>query len=195
MAKEQIVLRVMVVTSSPSGFEGFRDMMPAAQFSPVIHAVSATDARLKSGSFSPDVVVIVSPLKDESGVQLALDIASYGKSEVVLLARREIYSQALFISQKSGIITMSLPCNRQMLLQTLSVLATEKIKIKMLEHQNAKLQLKIDEIRIVDRAKLILVEKLGMTETDAHKYIEKTAMDRCEKRSVIAENIIKTYES
>jgi AmiR/NasT family two-component response regulator len=194
-SKGQIVLNVLVAASSESGFENIKALLPIMQFDPVVHAVTATDARLKSSSVSPDIVIIVCPLKDESGVQLAIDIASCGKAEVLLLTGKEIYSQASFIAEKYGIITLSTPCNKQILLQTLTVLGTEKIKMKALEKQNARLQIKIDEIRMVDRAKLLLVEKLGMTETEAHRYIEKTAMDRCVKRSVIAENIIKTYES
>ena len=54
---------------------------------------------------------------------------------------------------------------------------------------------KIDEIRLVNRAKWLLIECLSMTEADAHRYIEKQAMDlRLSKREV-AENIIKTYKS
>lgn len=51
----------------------------------------------------------------------------------------------------------------------------------------------MEEIRIVGRAKLLLIEKLKMTEPDAHRYIEKTAMDRCISKRAVAESIIKTY--
>ena len=49
------------------------------------------------------------------------------------------------------------------------------------------------EIRIVNRAKWLLVSELKMTEPDAHRYIEKQAMDRCVSKRQIAEEIIKTY--
>ena len=53
---------------------------------------------------------------------------------------------------------------------------------------------KIEEIRLTNRAKWHLIECLSMTETEAHRYIEKQAMDlRLSKREV-AENIIKTYQ-
>jgi response regulator NasT len=34
-----------------------------------------------------------------------------------------------------------------------------------------------------------------MTESDAHRYIEKQAMDRCVTRREIAENILQTYRT
>ena len=50
------------------------------------------------------------------------------------------------------------------------------------------------EIEEANRAKWHLIECLSMTETEAHRYIEKQAMDlRISKREV-AENIIKTYQ-
>ena len=42
---------------------------------------------------------------------------------------------------------------------------------------NAKLLDKIAQLRLVDRAKCYLIEKKGMTETEAHRLIEKGAMD------------------
>ena len=42
--------------------------------------------------------------------------------------------------------------------------------------------------------KWILISVLGMSEPDAHRYIEKQAMDRSMTRKAVAEEIIKTYQ-
>ena len=52
---------------------------------------------------------------------------------------------------------------------------------------------KMSEIRLVNRAKLLLISELSMTEPEAHRYIEKHAMDRCVAKKQIAEEIIRTY--
>lgn len=49
------------------------------------------------------------------------------------------------------------------------------------------------EIRVVNRAKWILITELKMSEPDAHRYIEKQSMDQCISKRQIAEEIIKTY--
>ena len=46
---------------------------------------------------------------------------------------------------------------------------------------------------MVNRAKWILISELKMSEPDAHRYIEKQAMDCCVTKQTIAEDIIKTY--
>ena len=50
------------------------------------------------------------------------------------------------------------------------------------------------EIRLVNRAKWVLIEQLKMTENEAHKFIERQAMDRCVTRRTIAETILATYK-
>ena len=52
---------------------------------------------------------------------------------------------------------------------------------------------KMQEIRLVNHAKWLLINELKMNESDAHHYIEKQAMDCCVSKRIIAEDIIKTY--
>lgn len=49
---------------------------------------------------------------------------------------------------------------------------------------------KMENERIVSRAKVILVERRGMTESEAHRFIEKAAMDRRISRRKIAQRIL-----
>ena len=51
-----------------------------------------------------------------------------------------------------------------------------------------------DDIRLIDRAKWILITRMGMSENEAHRYIEKQAMDLRVTRRAIAEGLLKTYD-
>ena len=51
----------------------------------------------------------------------------------------------------------------------------------------------MNEIRLVNRAKWLLISEVKMDEPSAHRYIEKQAMDRCISKREVAEEIIKTY--
>ena len=63
-----------------------------------------------------------------------------------------------------------------------------------MEKKSVSLQDKMDEIKLVNRAKWILITHLDMTENVAHRYIEKQAMDRCVTRRSVAEDILRTYK-
>ena len=63
-------------------------------------------------------------------------------------------------------------------------------RLKEYERRTQSLEDKMAEIRVVNRAKWLLIDKQHMTESEAHRYIEKQAMDRGVKRRVIANEII-----
>ncbi|MPN45447.1 hypothetical protein SDC9_193014 [bioreactor metagenome] len=68
-------------------------------------------------------------------------------------------------------------------------------RLVMFQKENMKLQKKIQDMRLVDRAKSVLMQCLKMDEDSAHHYMEKQAMDlRCTKAE-IAQNIIRTYKN
>lgn len=68
---------------------------------------------------------------------------------------------------------------------------TEQERIHELEQENARLKEKLATEKLVCRAKCLLVEARGCTEPEAHRYIEKAAMDKQETRRAVAERLIK----
>ena len=86
------------------------------------------------------------------------------------------------------------PISPQYVLQALDWLKATRERLRRLEKKSMSLQEKMDEIKIINRAKWTLINSLKMSEQDAHRYIEKQAMDRCVSKREIAENIIHTYK-
>lgn len=70
---------------------------------------------------------------------------------------------------------------------------TEQEQIRELETENARLREKLAAEKTVCRAKCLLVEHRGFSEPEAHRYIEKEAMDRQATRRSVAECIIEEY--
>ena len=61
------------------------------------------------------------------------------------------------------------------------------------EDKQATVEDKIQEIRLVNKAKWALIQCLGMTEEEAHRHIEKRAMDERLTRREVASRILSTY--
>ena len=80
-----------------------------------------------------------------------------------------------------------------MLKEAVQWMAAVRERLRNAEKKTISLEAKMEEIRLVNRAKWMLIEKLQMTEPDAHRYIEKQAMDRCVTKGEVAESILKTY--
>ena len=81
------------------------------------------------------------------------------------------------------------------LIDSFKIPADNQKELDLLKFQNQKLQNKLEEIRLINRAKCVLIQYLNMTEQQAHRYIEKQSMDLRQSRVVTAESILKTYES
>ena len=79
------------------------------------------------------------------------------------------------------------------LLQALSWMESSRERLRQLEKKSLSIEEKMAEIRLVNKAKWFLISELSMSEPEAHRYIEKQAMDRCIPKRSIAEEIIKTY--
>ena len=63
-------------------------------------------------------------------------------------------------------------------------------RLRRMEQKSLSMEDKMAEIRLINRAKWVLIEQ-GMSEQDAHRYIEKQAMDRCVPKRVVAEEILR----
>ncbi|MBO4927717.1 MAG: ANTAR domain-containing protein [Clostridiales bacterium] len=56
------------------------------------------------------------------------------------------------------------------------------------------LKKKLDDEKVVTRAKLLLMQSLGLSEEEAHKFIEKKAMNTGRTKFDVAFEIVQTYE-
>ena len=95
---------------------------------------------------------------------------------------------------QSGVLTLQKPTSPALFSSTLQLLCATRARLRRMEQKTATLEEKMAEIRLVNRAKWVLIEQLKMTENEAHKFIERQAMDRCVTRRTIAENILATYK-
>ena len=86
---------------------------------------------------------------------------------------------------------MTWPMEQTILAQTLRNLLLLK---KSMQAQTDQLRSQLQDLKRIQKAKGLLMRQLGMTEQDAHRWIEKAAMDRCVKKREIAETIIRMYE-
>ena len=59
-----------------------------------------------------------------------------------------------------------------------------------MEKKSVSLQERMDEIKLVNRAKWTLITNLNMSEEAAHRYIEKQAMDKNYSRDSIETSVV-----
>ena len=181
---------VLSVAAADKFHTSLRELLPNERYAPVFGVCDAAEARRRILEGGYDIVVISSPLPDEFGTRLAQHAAERSSAGVLLLVRSEHYSDIAAKATPYGILTLPKPTSPQMMLQCMELLCGTRERLRRMEQKSASIEDKMAEIRLVNRAKWQLIESRGMTEQDAHRYIEKQAMDRCVPKRVIAEEIL-----
>jgi len=185
---------VLIVTASDSFTNSVMPLLPVTDYWPVTTARSVGEARRRIAETDFDIVLINAPLPDDFGMRLAIDICTNSGAGVLLMVKNDLFNDIYAKVISYGVITLSKPTNLQMVAQNLRILCATRERLRQMEAKQATVEEKIEEMRLVNRAKWLLIECLGMTEPEAHRYIEKQSMDERISKREVAENIIKTYK-
>ena len=121
---------------------------------------------------------------------LASELSQRGYTGVLILGGADEIRRIAPACVAAGILTARYEEMEGGLRQLLALCA----RLRALRQRANILRRQLDDTRLVSRAKLLLMSRFKMSEEDAHRYIEKTAMDTGAKRREVAENIIRTYE-
>lgn len=186
---------VLVVSSGQKINDFLSEVLEPATYSPVVFAKSGGEARNILITQSFDLIIINAPLSDEFGSDLALKLTENAVCAVILIVKSELYDEVSDQVEQFGVLAVSKPTTRPVFMQVLRVSIATLERLRRLEKENKKLSLKLDEIKLVNRAKWVLIEYLKMSEPQAHRYIEKQAMDMRITKREVAESIIKNYEN
>ena len=185
---------VLVVAAAAKFHMSLREMLPEDRYDPVCAAGSVSEARRALLERPFDIVVISTPLPDEFGTKLAMHVVDSSSAGVLLLVGAEHYPDISVRLSPYGILTLQKPTTPQLILQSLQLLCGTRERLRKMEQKTASIEEKMAEIRLVNRAKWLLIDREGMTEQDAHRFIEKQAMDCCVTRRAVADQIIARYQ-
>lgn len=186
---------VLIVSASDKFNTATLPLLPSNIFWPVHTVDSAGEARRKLPDMDYDMVLVNTPLPDEFGTYLAEDICTSYNAGVLMFVKGDMYDEIFAEVVSYGAMVLPKPTSTQMVSQSLRMLCSSRERMKAMEARQATVEDKIKEIRIINKAKWLLIDNLKMTEEQAHHYIEKQAMNQRMTRLEAAENVIRTYSS
>lgn len=185
--------RVLVAGANDKLGESIAALLPKNEYEPPVFAASVGEIRRLALESTMDLVVLNTPLKDEFGTRLALDLADYNIA-VLLMVQGDVFDQVCYKVEDYGVLTLAKPVSRQSFYTAVKLLTAMRAKMLRMEKKNQALQEKMQDIRTINRAKWLLITNLQMTEDEAHYHIEKKAMNSRLSRREAAEKIIRTYD-
>lgn len=180
-AQETAKYRLLAVDCCDELVDAIKSRALGGCISAVLRASASQDIPAIVAAQKPDAVVI------SGGASAAVDAAERSSAAILLLTDDAALPRRCI---RAGVMT----AHPDELAAVLPPLLATAERLRTLRDKTSSLQQRLDDSRIVARAKLLLISRLGMSEGDAHRYIEKTAMDSCLPRRDVAEGIIRTYE-
>ena len=193
MASGKNIYKVLVAGANDKTFALLQALLPGSSYDPPLRAGSAGEAKRMALGYAVDIAILNAPMRDEFGTQLALDLARDNVG-VLLLVPGESFDGVRDQMEDEGVMALAKPLTRQTLEMGLHMITALRGKLLQMDRRNRALQEKMTDIRTINRAKWLLIEQLRMTESEAHYYIERQAMDTRLSRREVAENIIRSYD-
>ena len=165
--------RALIVSAGASSNEYISARLAELGYTRPTIIPSGAEARRRMLESDFELIVVNAPLPDEFGHELCSSAVEKTDAGVVLLSK---------------------PFSNTLFLQAIHLAAASNHRLQLLRQENARMQEKIAQVRLVSHAKCCLVEREQMSEDAAHRYIEKRAMDTRRSRAEIAQEILDSYE-
>ncbi|WP_102269321.1 ANTAR domain-containing response regulator [Massilicoli timonensis] len=193
MSLQERVYSVLVVSASKHFQTVMTELLPASGYEPICFAGGVNQAKRLLAVRTFDFIIINSPLTDATGVHFAIDCCRGQNTVVLLLAGADVHDEVHEKVVAYGVFTLPKPTSRATLHQALRWMSSAREQLRRLEQNTSSIEERMEEIRMINRAKWLLIRELQMSEPEAHRYLEKKAMDHCISKKEAAKHIIKRY--
>ncbi|MCR5107737.1 MAG: ANTAR domain-containing protein [Lachnospiraceae bacterium] len=193
MALSRHIYSVLLVSAAKKVNTELMPLFSRDRFESVTVVDTVAKAQRKIVDMDYDLVVINSPLPDDFGKKFAVDVSKDSDKVALLIVRSDLYDEISFSMMPHGVMVSKRPIDNLVMEQLFDAMCSVREKLRGIRKKTVSLEDKMEEIRLVNRAKWALIKSCHMTEEDAHRYIQKQAMDMCISKKETAENILKTY--
>ncbi|NLK95798.1 MAG: ANTAR domain-containing protein [Clostridiales bacterium] len=186
--------KILIVCSSEKGLKVYTDNLKSMGYSHIESENNSAAARRRMIQDDFNVVLVDTPLKDEFGTEFAKKVSQKGSTGVILVVKSIEADMISAKVEEYGIFVIPKPFSKSIFYQSVKFVFTSLRRFSKLKDEKNKLLNQVEVIKKVDRAKCLLIQYNSMSEEEAHKYIEKQAMDSRVSRKEIAEKIINYFE-
>jgi response regulator NasT len=179
VAEDEVLIRLDLV-----------EMLTEEGYDVVGQAGDGETAVSLANDLKPDLVVMDVKMPKMDGISAAEQIASGRVAPVVMLtafSQRELVDRA---RQAGAMAYVVKPFSKADLVPAIEIARARFAEIKAVEAEVSDLTERLESRKAVDRAKGLLQTGLGLTEPEAFRWIQKTAMDLRKSMREVAEGVI-----
>lgn len=141
----------------------------------------------------PDLVIMDAKLPGAEGLEIARIIEEHKAAPVILLTTSHEF-ELLEEAKDSWIFAYLVkPVSDVQLLPAIEIAISNFRRFVRLEEENKRLKQALEERKLVEKAKGMVMEAKGLNEKEAYKYLQKISMDNCVPIARVARQIISYF--
>ena len=183
-------LRVLVVEDEALIRLDLGEMLTEEGYQVAGEAADGEQAVAQARELRPDLVIMDVKMPKVDGIEAAGTIVEERIAPVVMLtafSQRELIEQARDAGAMAYLVK---PFARHELVPAIELAVSRFAEKRALEDEVATLSERLETRKVVDRAKGLLITRQQMTEPEAFRWIQRTAMDRRTTMKAVAEAIV-----
>jgi response regulator NasT len=150
----------------------------------------AGDAPALVARYRPEIALVAVALPDGDGVQAAAEVVTAGRCAVVLVASHAGPDVAERAADAGVHGVLLAPVRAEEVGPVLDVAAARFRELAALRAEGERLRRRLETRVLVDRAKGLLMLHLGLSEPEAFRRIQKTAMDTRRTMADVARTVL-----
>jgi response regulator NasT len=189
-ARTAVGLRVLVVEDEALIRLDLTEMLREEGYVVAGEAGDGEQAVKLARELTPDVVIMDVKMPKVDGIAAAGEIVGERIAPVVMLtafSQRELIVQARDAGAMAYLVK---PFARHELVPAIELAVSRFAEKRALEDEVATLTDRLETRKLVDRAKGLLMSRQSMSEPDAFRWIQRTAMDRRTTMKAVAEAVV-----
>ncbi|MGI9862305.1 ANTAR domain-containing protein [Moorella naiadis] len=145
-------------------------------------------------TLQPGLVILDSDLQGTSALEIARIIDEDRVAPVILLASTWRRNLLIHTQDPPVFAYLIKPVQESTLIPAIEAALANFRRVTRLEQEISKLKETLASRKVVERAKGILMDTMGLTEAEAYRRLQRQSMDRCVPMKTIAEAIIVAHE-
>ncbi|MEE3212730.1 MAG: response regulator [Actinomycetota bacterium] len=139
---------------------------------------------------NPEVVILDIKMPGMDGIEVARCIAeSHGAAVVILTAfsQREFIDQAI---EAGALAYLVKPFQRSELVPAVEIARARHREMRAITDQAQTLADRLEDRKTIDRARGVLMDEVGLSETDAFRFIQQAAMNERANMADVARQVL-----
>ncbi|MBW4719941.1 ANTAR domain-containing response regulator [Saccharothrix obliqua] len=156
-------------------------------------AADGDEAVTLAEQLRPDLVIMDVKMPKVDGIEAAGAIAAKRIAPVVILtafSQRELVERARDAGAMAYLVK---PFAKRDLVPAIELAMSRFAELQALENEVAGLTERLETRKVVERAKGLLMSKQGLSEPEAFRWVQRTAMDRRTTMKAVAEAVIENF--